>query len=92
MRRRHSVVSASASPAFWQQVAATERDYLAQARALDVTQLAPAARVTYDIFVGERELALEQLAFREYLMPVDQMGWTQLAHAIFNTQEFIHYR
>jgi hypothetical protein len=22
----------------------------------------------------------------------DEAAWTQLAHAIFNTQEFIHYR
>ena len=83
--RYNDRLEASASPAFWQQVAATERDYLAQARALDVTQLAPAARVTYDIFVGERELALEQLAFREYLMPVDQMGSMATTLAVFGS-------
>jgi hypothetical protein len=61
-----------------------------------------AARIT-DMFVQAfartpqpGELERWTAAFRDFASPTDTLNneaaWTQLAHAIFNTQEFIHYR
>ncbi|HRX87872.1 MAG TPA: DUF885 domain-containing protein [Steroidobacteraceae bacterium] len=83
--RYNDRLEASASRQFWQQVATIEQTYLDRVEALDAERLPPAARVTRDIFVSERKLALEQLAFREYLMPVDQMGSLATTLAVYGS-------
>ena len=83
--RYNDRLEASASPAFWQQVAVIERRYLQRILTLDAEQMSPAARVTRDIFVSERQLALERLPFREYLMPVDQMGSLATTLAVYGS-------
>ncbi|MFO1425382.1 MAG: DUF885 domain-containing protein [Steroidobacteraceae bacterium] len=64
----------SASPEFEAAAVAIERRYLQRAKAIDARGLAPSARVSREIFVRERELALEGLRFPARLLPIDQMG------------------
>src|SRR5262245_17302197 len=51
---------------------AVEQDYLARARKLDVAQLDEKARLTYDVFVFERQRAIDGAVFPSELMPVNQ--------------------
>ena len=46
---------------------AIERDFLDRARLIDAARLSPGARITWDIFVGEREIAIEGQKFHEEL-------------------------
>lgn len=73
------------TPEFLAQSRALETDYLARVRALDADALSPAARVTRDIFVSERELALEQLRFPEHLMPITQLDSMATTLAVFGS-------
>jgi uncharacterized protein (DUF885 family) len=59
--------------------------YLARVRAYDPDQLTGSARISRDIFVRERELALEGLRFPSRLLPVDQMGNMATTIAVFGT-------
>ena len=43
------------------------------------------------VFVAFSSFAARDFATTPDLLH-DEAAWTQLAHAIFNTQEFIHYR
>ena len=63
----------STSPGFREKAIGIQRAYLDRARRLDPAQLSPSARITYEIFVGEREQALEGQKFPEELMPFNQM-------------------
>ncbi len=60
----------STSPGFREKVFGIERAFLDRARRIDVAKLSPAARITYDIFVSEREQALEGQKFHEELHAV----------------------
>jgi uncharacterized protein (DUF885 family) len=53
------------SPGFREKSLAIERAFLDRARLVDAARLSPGGRITYDIFVGERELALEGGKFPE---------------------------
>jgi len=48
--------------------------YLADVRRIDVTQLSPADRTSYDIFVRERMRMRAAERFPDYLLPVNQAG------------------
>jgi uncharacterized protein (DUF885 family) len=75
----------SASPEFVVRVATNERTYLQRARVFDAAELSPSSRVTYDIFVSERELALEQLRFPEHLLPITQLDSMATTLAVFGS-------
>jgi uncharacterized protein (DUF885 family) len=75
----------SASAAFSARVAALETDFLARAKGLTVTDLSPRARVSFDIFVRERELALEYARFPEYMMPITQLDSMGTTLAVFGS-------
>src|SRR3982751_4179726 len=45
------------SPGFREKTLAVERAFLDRAHLVDAARLTPRARITYDIFTGERELA-----------------------------------
>jgi uncharacterized protein (DUF885 family) len=63
----------STSPGFREKILAIERAYLDRARRIDAVHLSPASRLTFDIFVDERELSLRGANFPEHLMPFNQM-------------------
>jgi uncharacterized protein (DUF885 family) len=64
----------STSPGFREKSLGIEQAYLDRARLVDAAHLSPGARITYDIFVSEREQALQGEKFHEELMPFNQMG------------------
>ena len=52
---------------------------------IDPAGLSPAARITYDIFVSERELALEGRKYPEELMPLNQMSGLPMDLAVYGS-------
>jgi len=48
--------------------------YLAEVRAIDPAQLSPADRISWDIFVRERERMRTAERFPDYLLPINQAG------------------
>jgi uncharacterized protein (DUF885 family) len=52
---------------------AFEQRYLDAARRIDVDTLTPEERVTWDVFVQQRRMALAGAAFPEHLLPVNQL-------------------
>jgi uncharacterized protein (DUF885 family) len=60
------------APEFHAQSLAFEQKYLARARAIGTAGLRGQDRLSYDVFTLNRESALEQLAFPDELLPVDQ--------------------
>ena len=75
----------STSPGFREKAIGIQRAYLDRARRLDPAQLSPPARITYDIFVGEREQALEGQKFPEELMPFNQMSSLPMDLAVYGS-------
>ncbi|MCC6708481.1 MAG: DUF885 domain-containing protein [Gammaproteobacteria bacterium] len=63
-----------ASAAFTTSAVAEQRDFLARARAVDTDGLNASQRLSYAVFVSDRELALERLSFPDRLLPIDQMS------------------
>src|SRR5689334_19078269 len=59
----------STSPGFREKSLGIERAYLDRVRAIDATQLSASARITYEIFVSEREQALAGQPFHEEYLP-----------------------
>ncbi len=56
------------------EVHALDQRYLDEARKIDPAALGPADRISYDIFVRERQLAIESERFPEHLLPINQAG------------------
>jgi uncharacterized protein (DUF885 family) len=73
------------SPGFRERQLAVEQAYLERARRIDAAQLSPAAHITYEIFVSERELALEGRRFPEELMPLNQMSGLPVDLAVYGS-------
>jgi uncharacterized protein (DUF885 family) len=73
------------SPGFREKSLAIERAFLDRARLVDAARLSPGGRITYDIFVGERELALEGGKFPEELIPLNQMSGLPMDLAVFGS-------
>jgi uncharacterized protein (DUF885 family) len=73
------------SPGFRERVGALERKFLERARLIDAARLSPGARVTWDIFVGEREIAIEGLKYPEDLMPLNQMSGLPMDLAVYGS-------
>ncbi len=77
----------STSPGFREQVLGIERAFLDRARRIDATQLAAESRITWEIFVSEREHSLAGQPFHEDYMPFTQMGGLPLDLAMFGSGE-----
>jgi uncharacterized protein (DUF885 family) len=75
----------STSPGFREKVYGIERAFLDRARRIDAAKLPPAARITYDIFVGEREQTLEGQKFREDYLPFNQMNGLPMDLAVYGS-------
>ena len=75
----------STSPGFREKVFGIERAFLDRARQIDAAKLSPAARITYDIFVSERELLLEGQKFHEEYMPFNQMTGLPMDLAVYGS-------
>ncbi|MDF3019751.1 MAG: hypothetical protein K0Q92_1054 [Steroidobacteraceae bacterium] len=73
------------SPGFREKELGIQRAFLDRARRIDATKLSPSARITWEIFVGERELALAGQKFPEELMPFNQMGGLPMTLAMFGS-------
>ena len=73
------------SPGFRERQAALDQAFLERARRIDPTALSPTARITYDIFVSERELALEGNKYPEELMPLNQMSGLPMDLAVYGS-------
>jgi uncharacterized protein (DUF885 family) len=55
---------------------AVEQEYLNRAKQLDAAKLDEASRLTYDIFVYNRQLNIDGALFRDELLPMSQFGST----------------
>jgi uncharacterized protein (DUF885 family) len=74
-----------ASPEYVASLIDLNQRYLERARSVDADQLAGSARISRDIFVRERELALEGLRFPARLLPIDQMDSLATTIAVFGS-------
>jgi len=70
----HLSVDTDISPQFLADSLSIERRYLAEVRAVPRASLDPASRLTYDIFVRQRELLIEGFTFPGELMPINPFG------------------
>ena len=75
----------STSPGFQEKAFGIERAFLDRARRIDVTKLSSEGRITYEIFVSERERALEGQRFHEDLMPLNQMSGLPMDLAVYGS-------
>jgi uncharacterized protein (DUF885 family) len=73
------------SPGFREKTLAVERAFLDRAHLVDAARLSPRARITYDIFTSERELALQGAKFPEELLPLNQMSGLPMDLAVFGS-------
>ena len=62
------------TPEFREQVRALNQTWLDKALALDGSRLDGAARISYDIFIRERQLVLESERFPTWMLPMDQFS------------------
>jgi uncharacterized protein (DUF885 family) len=77
----------STSPGYREKSLAIERAYLDRVRRIDVAQLSAAARLSYQIFVGEREQALAGTPFHEEYMPFTQMSGLPMDLVVYGSGE-----
>jgi uncharacterized protein (DUF885 family) len=75
----------STSPGFRERTLAVERAFMDRAHLIDAARLTPGARITYDIFTSERELALQGAKFPEELMPLNQMSGLPMDLAVYGS-------
>jgi len=75
----------STSAGFREKTFGIERAFLDRVRGIDAEKLSPASRITYDIFVSERELALEGQKFHEEYMPFNQMQGLPMDLAVYGS-------
>lgn len=64
----------SIGPAYRAEAKALNERYLAEVKAIDPAQLSPADRISYDIFVRERERERAAERFPGHLLPINQAG------------------
>jgi uncharacterized protein (DUF885 family) len=70
----HLSADTAISPQFLADSLSIERRYLAEVRAVPRESLDAASRLTYDIFVRQRELLIEGFTFPGELMPINPFG------------------
>jgi uncharacterized protein (DUF885 family) len=73
------------SAGFRERQIALDQAFLERVRGIDPAGLSPTARITYDIFVSERELALEGGKYPEELMPLNQMSGLPMDLALYGS-------
>ena len=73
------------SPGFREKGLGIERAFLDRAHLIDAARLSPSGRVTYDIFVSERELALQGGKFPDELLPLNQMSGLPMDLVVFGS-------
>ncbi len=73
------------SPGFREKTLGIQRAFLDRARRIDPANLSPQSRITWEIFVGERELALSGQRIPEELMPFNQMGGLPMDLAVYGS-------
>jgi uncharacterized protein (DUF885 family) len=73
------------TPGFRERLLATDRAFLERARRIDAARLSPSGRITWEIFVAERELALAGEKFPEELMPLNQMSALPIDLAVYGS-------
>jgi len=75
----------STSPGFREKVFGNEQAFLDRALRIDAAKLSPAARISHDIFVSERELLLAGQKFHEEYMPFNQMTGLPMDLAVYGS-------
>jgi uncharacterized protein (DUF885 family) len=75
----------STNPGFREMQLSVERAFLDRARVIEPAALSPSSRVTYEIFVGEREQALAGQPFREDYLPLSQMSGLPMDLAVYGS-------
>jgi uncharacterized protein (DUF885 family) len=75
----------STSPGFREKAFGIESAFLDRARRIDVARLSPAARITSEIFVSEREQTLAGQRFHEEYMPFNQMTGLPMDLAVYGS-------
>jgi len=75
----------STSPGFREKAFGIEQAFLDRARRIDFVRLSPASRITYEIFVSEREIALEGQKFHEEYLPFNQMIGLPMDLAVYGS-------
>jgi uncharacterized protein (DUF885 family) len=75
----------STTPGFREKVLGLQRAFLDRARRIDAASLSDSSRITYDIFVTEREHALAGQRFPEELMPFNQMSGLPMDLAVYGS-------
>jgi uncharacterized protein (DUF885 family) len=75
----------STTPGFREKVLGLQRAFLDRARRIDAAALSASSRITYDIFVSEREHALAGQRFPEELMPFNQMSGLPMDLAVYGS-------
>jgi uncharacterized protein (DUF885 family) len=73
------------SPGFREKELGIQRAFLDRVRLIDATRLSPSARITWEIFVGEREQSLTGQKFPEELMPLNQMSGLPMELAVYGS-------
>jgi uncharacterized protein (DUF885 family) len=77
----------STSPGFREQVLGIERAFLDRARRIDATRLSAESRLTWEIFVSEREHELAGQPFHAEYLPFTQMGGLPMELAMYGSGE-----
>ena len=73
------------TPGFREKAFGLQRAFLDRARRIDAGRLSPQARITYEIFVSEREQSLAGQRFPEELMPFNQMSGLPMDLAVYGS-------
>jgi len=77
----------STSPGFREKVLGIERAFLDRARRIDAARLSAESRLTYEIFVSEREHVLAGQPFHEEYLPFTQMNGLPMDLAMYGSGE-----
>ena len=85
VKRYDDRLDETTSPGFREKELAVQRAFLDRARVLDAARLSPSSRITYDIFVSEREHTLAGRRFPEELMPLNQMSGLPMDLAVYGS-------
>jgi uncharacterized protein (DUF885 family) len=83
--RYDDLLDETTSPGFRGRQAAIDQAFLERVQRIDPAALSPTVRITYDIFVSERELALEGRKYPEELMPLNQMSGLPVDLAVYGS-------
>jgi len=77
----------STSPGFREKFLGIERAFLDRARRIEPARLSPASRLTWEIFVSEREHALAGQPFHGEYLPFTQMAGLPMELAVYGSGE-----